>query len=206
MEQNVCNFNQMGYCKFGKECHRFHEDQVFTIRHPKECKYYTENSFCKFGRDCTFRFSHNDNVKKIEFGSAVEDIKNLKAEVDNLKNTVKSHIYIKHEGKVMKKIIGYLKSEIKQIQKENFKISQRIKNLEAEFEEEADEESENEKNESSHLDGLFSCTYCHSEFGIRKHFDDHVKVHEQNKSGVYELKCRNCDYVCQIQLLSIQNS
>ena len=120
MEQNVCKFNQMGYCKFGNECHKYREEKVCKIRncdprkcrnhHPKECKYYAQNRFCKFGTDC--RFTHHDHVKSGEFGSAFEDIRNLKAKVDYLKNTVKSLIDIRHEGKEMKKIIENLIIEI----------------------------------------------------------------------------------------------
>ena len=166
MEQKVSKFNQMGYCKFGKECHRYHEDKVCQNkncnpnkcrnRHPKECKYYAQNSFCKFGTDC--RFIHPDIVKKYEFGSVVDDIKNLKAEVDFLKNTVKYLTDIKHKGKVMKKIIDNLKSEIKQMQTDNMKTAQRIQNLEQDTESEPEPEEE----ETLKLEGLFSCTFCQS--------------------------------------------
>ena len=51
----------------------------------------------------------------------VKDIRNLKAEMDLLKNTVKSLNDIKQEGKVIKKSIHALKEEIPKIKAENLK-------------------------------------------------------------------------------------
>ena len=54
-----------------------------------------------------------------------------------------------------------------------------------------------EGNESQQLEGLFSCSYCHSEFGTEEHFDNHIKEHEEYESAVYKLKCDKCGYGCQ---------
>ena len=139
-------------------------------------------------------------MKIRDFGSPFEDIKNLKSEVDCLKNTVKSLMDIKQEGKKMKNIIDNIKTEIKQIQTENVKTYQRIHNLEEEFHEETDEEYEDKEIESIQLEGLFSCTQCPSQFGIKEHFVNHLKSHEESEGGEFKLKCDKCEFVCQREI------
>ena len=63
-----------------------------------------------------------------------EDVKNLKSEVDYLKNMVKFLSYIKQEGKEIMKSINVLKDEIKHINSENNQISQKVSLLEADLE------------------------------------------------------------------------
>ena len=63
-----------------------------------------------------------------------EDVKNLKSEVDYLKNMVKFLSYIKQEGKEIMKSINVLKDEIKLINSENNQISQKVSLLEADLE------------------------------------------------------------------------
>ena len=92
-------------------------------RHPKECNWYAKNSFCKFDSNC-----QNDILKWNEVGSAVEHIKNLKAEGDFHKIL---KIDIKHEGQEMKKIIENLKVEIKQIK--DLKMIWKISSLSGKF-------------------------------------------------------------------------
>ena len=118
-------------------------------------------------------------MKNCGFESAIEDINNLKSEVDCLKNIVKSFSDIKPEWKVTKKIHDNLRNEINQIKTENVKT----------------------ENESFRIEGLFSCKHCPSQFGIKEHFESHMKAPEENESGVCELKCCKCEYVCQMEIM-----
>ena len=54
-------------------------------------------------------------MKIDQFNLLLEDTKNLKAEMEMLKNTVKVIADIKQEGKVLKKSVDSLKEEIIQI-------------------------------------------------------------------------------------------
>ena len=206
MLQEICRYNQKGFCKFGSQCFKYHENEKCLDRnctpnecikrHPKVCRYFAQYRFCKFGGDCVF--VHEKNVTTEEFELTMEDVKNLKAEVDVLKNTIKSLTSIKQEGKVLKKLIDVIKEETQHLQKENEEIAKRIKHLEDEYEDETDEdsESESETNSSIHqpFEGLFSCKYCDHEFGVRCHFDTHMMTHEENSNVGF--KCSNCDFVC----------
>ena len=51
---NICQFNNLGYCKFGSHCQKKHQNTVCELleecrekgcdkRHPKVCRYYSEN-------------------------------------------------------------------------------------------------------------------------------------------------------------------
>ena len=130
-----------------------HENQICDIkgcdpskcreRHPKECKYFAVQKFCKFGNGCGFRHYENHKYVELEqFNLLLEDSKNIKAEIEVLKNTVKALAGIKQEGKVIKKHVESLKDEIRKIHCENMNIIQRIKDIEDDLAEDADEELE----------------------------------------------------------------
>ena len=89
--------------------------------------------------------------------------------------------------------------KFKKIQAENVKTSQRIHNLEEKFNEETYEDYEDEEIESIQLEGLFSCTQCRSQFGIKEHFENHMKEHKEIEGGESKSKCEKCEYVCQRQ-------
>ena len=84
-QQTICHFNKFGFCKYGKQCFRYHESKVCenadcevlqcSLRHPKRCRFYAEYHYCKFGEYC--KFSHE----------RVEDrkIKLIKKELDEVK-------------------------------------------------------------------------------------------------------------------------
>ena len=137
----VCWFYQTGYCKYGSECKRYHEHETCKERkcnqnqcrkrHPQECKYFRNNNYCKFGVDCSF--SHSETFKKDEFEIVIEEVKNLKVEVDNLKRTFQILLAKKPEAELLMKEIKSLKDDIEIIQIDNFKISEKIIQVEEEF-------------------------------------------------------------------------
>ena len=63
-----------------------------------------------------------------------EDVKNLQAEVDLFKNTVKSLSSIIQEGEVVKKSINNLKEEIHKIKEQNIKLTMKVKTNGGRFE------------------------------------------------------------------------
>ena len=169
-----------------------------TKRHPLLCNFYVQNGFCRFKERCAFAHrktkAENETQKlsievaklkaeieniKHEKGvsltkklndSTTEDVKNLKAEVDVMKNTIKSIISIRQEGKSLKKSIGEIKEDIKYLRALNEDTIKRIKIVEEDFEEESEEEDNSES--------LFTCNYCGSQFSHREHFEKHIENHE----------------------------
>ena len=82
-------------------------------------------------------------------------MKNIKAEVDLLKKTVKSLSEIKKKGKYIKKSIEVLKEEIDKIKAENIKITNKVNLIEEELESETDENDEVEFELLSHCRMVF---------------------------------------------------
>jgi archaellum component FlaC len=120
-----------------------------------------------------------------------EDVKNLKAEVDLLKNAVKSLGGIKQEGKAIMKSINILKEDIKQIKIENVQLARKVNTIEEEMEADADDESEDD--ETDKLAGNLACEYCKIHFGIRKFYENHIEQH----MGKGIIKCLECLYSCE---------
>ena len=64
MKQVLCKHNQTGYCKFGHQFQKQHDNEICKSqscslkkcrkRHPAMCKYLNENGCCKFGEGCAY--------------------------------------------------------------------------------------------------------------------------------------------------------
>ena len=123
MLEHICRFNQIGFCKFKSECEKVHENKICRAnncdprrcskRHPKDCRNYSKHRFCNFA------YLHSEMVVKEDFERVTEEMKNLKAEMDILKNTVKTLSEIKQEKKVLKKNIEKLNKDIIKMKTEN---------------------------------------------------------------------------------------
>ena len=141
MEQPVCKHNQKGFCKFGEECTKYHENEICRDerccsnscrkRHPRSCKYFRENGVCKFGQGCAYL--HSETVKKTEIDILNKEMNNMKVEIDVLTNIVRSLADVKKEGKVIMKMVNDLKKNITNIKEDNRIICQKIKLLEEDF-------------------------------------------------------------------------
>ena len=97
-------------------------------------------------------------------------MKNIKAEVDLLKKTVKLLSEIKKESKWIKKSIEVSKEEIDKIKSENIKITNKVNLIGEEFESKTDKNScgdESELHDKVELEWL-SCVYCKTHFRNRK--------------------------------------
>ena len=137
MNENVSRFNQKGFCKFGDTCIQVHVNEMREIqgcnrsrcrkRHPKLCRYFAERNYSKFGHECSFKHHDNDNSVNVkQFQSLDENIKNIKAEMDVLKNTLKTLSNIKQEERILKNSVENQKDEIKRKRAENVDIKKKI--------------------------------------------------------------------------------
>ena len=96
--QTICPFNKYGYCKHKELCRKHHENKLCdkpscdistcSLRHPKNCKWYREYSYCKFN-PCAFK--HFDNSNSIDMDKyqkenevIVNKLANIEKEIEKL--------------------------------------------------------------------------------------------------------------------------
>ena len=149
---------------------------------------------CKFGKGCSY--VHRENVNKGEINELTEELKNIKAEMNVLKNTVNLLNDIKKEGNVIKNMIRSLTEDIEQIKVENVKIYQKIKALEEEFDDCSSEDSFShevgEDEETILKKGMqMKCStcefWCEREITMRKHINTkHLKEDTKYESTKYD--------------------
>ena len=202
----MCHHHKFGFCKFKQQCLKEHvetecealsackEIKSCRKRHPKTCRRFSLENFCQFGERCSYVHVARDH-NKVAFNKIVEDMNNIKAELDLLKNTVKSLSEIKKEGKVIKKSIEGLKAEIVKIKAENLQIVMKVKSLEEDMETETDDNSDSDEtdiNDRAEVDEVLSCIYCKTQFSKIKYFKSHMESHE----GDDIIKCLKCLYSC----------
>ena len=189
MNENICRFNQVGFCKFKSECEKRHNNETCRVkncapsrctkRHPKNCRTYSNDGFCKFKKDCAY--SHTERLKREDLEVITEEMKNIKAELDVVKKSVQTLSDIKQEGKALKKYVDTLKEEIYQIKLENVDILQKIKVIEEDYEEYSDEESEQED-----IVNVKATQYSHAH-----------SEHEKESKGKEDIKCSECEFTCE---------
>ena len=208
----MCQHHKFGYCKFKQQCLKEHDKNKCgdssacreikscrKKRHPKICRKFSIHNFCKFDEQCSYVHLSRDHttVSKEVIDDIVENIKNIKAEVDLLKKTVKSLSEIKKERKRIKKSIEVSKEGIDKIKSENIKITNKFNLIGEEFESKTDENSdgdESEQHDKVELEWL-SCVYCKTHFRNRKYYESHMEIHWGN--GI--VKCLKCLYSCENQ-------
>ena len=129
MDNSICQHHKFGFCKFREQCTKEHVKEKCkhssacknlkncNKRHQRVCKRFVLERFCKFGDGCAYLLDAGPNTKEA-YNKLVEDLKNIKAEVDLLKRTVKSQNFIKEEAKAFQKLINTIKNEINQITSE----------------------------------------------------------------------------------------
>lgn len=74
-----------------------------------------------------------------------EEIKNIKAELDVLKQKVQTLLFIKEEGKILKDYVKDLKEEIKALGAANKRTTYKISQLEYEYGYDTEDEEESPK-------------------------------------------------------------
>ena len=95
------------------------------------------------------------NHKRILHGHTVnddaiqEDVKNLKTEVEFLKNTINSLVSIREEYNIIEHYVKDIKKEINLLSAENKEVEKRIKSIEDDLTDESDDESEGIKGQQT---------------------------------------------------------
>ena len=129
-KENVCRFNQFGYCKFGNTCFRRHENrlcenehcegQTCLYRHPRRCRFFFEYKYCKFGTYC--RFKHEASASQ----DTLKEIEDLRKALENVNKKIKEK---EEEIKRMDDQIvafGKLKEDNKNLSRENLELKDKV--------------------------------------------------------------------------------
>ena len=76
MEDEVCQFEKFGFCKFKGECKRRHLTKICKslsgciykkhcdIRHPKNCKICAKENGCRHDKECAYTHNATKHVDK----------------------------------------------------------------------------------------------------------------------------------------------
>ena len=135
---------------------------------------------CSLQDKCAYNHKMRSNSQNIEIKSLHEEVKTLKAEVDTLKNNFKSVLSVRAEVESVQKYVKDIKDDIQKLTAANTDIEERIKHIE----EEIKEETNNEGNSDTELN-----------FPLFKE-----KVTRENSLKGQDLKCDNCDVVCETEM------
>ena len=97
----ICKFHKFGYCKLKTQCEKPHVNKecaegshckvikTCPLRHPKMCKWIVMEGVCHYGEKCAYNHKKVFNSQDGNNDKVLEDVKALKADVINLKNTIK---------------------------------------------------------------------------------------------------------------------
>ena len=97
MEDEVCLYNQTGFCKLRNNCRKMlinaicHQDQKFkstgcTLRHPKVCRSFESEGKCKFNGDCAYKHIVNkESEMSIKYA---QEVVNLQQQLHNMMLTI----------------------------------------------------------------------------------------------------------------------
>ena len=202
--ENICEYYSCGYCKYKEQCKKnhvkeecdnginCHEKETCKLRHPKICKRMINYGYCRYGVKCAYKHNH---IKNSYGEDAIEDIKNIKAELDVLKNTVKALMSIKEEGKSLQKDVKCLKEDIKLLIAVNKDTADRISQLQDEcvYDTEEDEEeaevyeAQNRfedfedlfQIESVEGEVIYACNVCDKGLDTEDDIKKHLKIHQK---------------------------
>ena len=189
MEEQLCKFNQEGFCKFGANCYKRHENEICnrnqcespqcSKRHPQLCKFYFQFGQCKFGDICAFSHRREDTSNR-EKRSLEKEVEELKDEIKNMKeeNT-------KTKEKDLEKEVESLKEDMKKLKEEMMKKMDRILSFLG-TDDEAESNSSNKKgNEKGKVsdEPKFKCDKCSYTTKRSITLKKHINTKHQNKDG-----------------------
>ena len=104
-KENICKYNQNGFCKFGEDCQRNHNNQIcenisncrdnecFKM-HPKECKNFNIDGKCRHKERCAYQhvkqLSNNNIIELVGkvLARNIKEIADLTQEVNELMTKV----------------------------------------------------------------------------------------------------------------------
>ena len=100
--------------------------------------------FCQIGQKCAYDHKIRSNNDIEEIKSLKEDVTNLKAEMDAMKDTLNYLVSLRQDRTKLEKDVADIKDQIKVILVESRETVARIKELEDDLEEDTDEETKEE--------------------------------------------------------------
>ena len=139
--------------------------------------------YCRYGRVCAY--AHFQSETKVDAKCKemmVNDIKIVKEELYELKETINILVSGDLEAKEINKSINILKDEINSIKDENALILHKINVLEEGLEKEPDTERNMKQSDTIQQEGGCSCKDCDYKSRTKKDMKAHMKNHEKKKS------------------------
>ena len=192
MENQICKYYQLGYCKYKGSCRRNHDHEMCnniedckdtncTKRHPKPCKIFKEKGKCRFDVDCAYLHRSETNSQ-------------------NKLNEILSQCMIKHE-----KEISDLQEKVNNLQEVIRIMTEKLNNLEHTPKTGNEKEKVKDAEDSEKVFKCKKCRYeCKKEIFMIKHTNtkhpNEVKGQEEKESSDKEKKkkfyCDQCDFCC----------
>ena len=110
MGDEICLYNQTGFCKNKQNCRKKHENVIYPedhdfkitgccFRHPKVCRRYTRDGTCQFKDGCAHKHQTNQGAEKVK--NLDQEVINLKLEMIHMKSVIQqmqSKIELLHEA------------------------------------------------------------------------------------------------------------
>ena len=106
------------------------------------CKRIVLEGICGYKERCAYNHKIGFHVNNVNDDAIQEDVKNLKTEVENLKNTIKFIVCIRQEFDKITNSVKDIKKEINMLKAGNKEVEKRIKDIEEDLTDESDEESD----------------------------------------------------------------
>ena len=126
VQQDICQYNQAGFCKHGDKCFKYHENELYKagkcrermckMRHPKVCKYFTQTGKCKFNEHC--EFAH----KESEIATRQSKLELEMLEMNEEFNNILSQKVYSNENDTIS-IVDNIRKEIEYLKRENAAIN-----------------------------------------------------------------------------------
>ena len=149
--------------------------------------------YCRLGVKCAYKHQLKENPQHEDTN---ENIKNIKAELDVLKNTVKALMSIKEEGKLLHQDVKYLKEEIMFLIAANNHTKEKISELQDDLVYDTEEEEETDVTllgnnrfedfeelfQIESLDGevVYACNVCDEGLDTKTDVKQHIHIQHKN--------------------------
>ena len=196
-EVPVCTHHQRGYCKYGTQCHKPHNNEICKEklcrdrgcrkRHPKTCKKYYFDNNCKHGENCAY--SHRKGEQDTNIQHLEDEVKFLKSEIEKLvKNSEEMAEKLKIVQSNDKEIVD-IKENIAHLNNNLSAIMVKMSILEVNNNEVQENEKSNRIKQS-----YFKCDQCDfistTDITLKKHIntkhpDSQREIHNESESECY---------------------
>ena len=202
MGQEVCLYNQTGFCKFRQHCRKEHENQICqedhdfkstgcTLRHPKVCRSFRGDGSCKFKSGCAYKHENNQEAEMVK--NHDQEVMNLQMEMSQMKCVIKQ----------MEARIEFLHEALENVQKTN--IGEIVAIVAASLESKKESSATNDSKEVEIAENCIDCDECsfkcNNEWEMIRHMS---KEHEETLKQY--CSCDNCaTYFATRHLLKIHN-